>query len=147
MPDIYFEDFAAGQVYELGSRMLDRAAIIDFATEFDPQLIHVDEEAATKSIYGGLIASGWQTCTLYMRLLCDGILLRVHSMGSPGIDELRWLVPVRPGDTLSAILRIDDVRTSESKSDRGIIMTAGEVRNQNGDLVLTLRSPMMVRRR
>jgi acyl dehydratase len=147
MPDIYFEDFAAGQVYELGSRMLDRAAIIDFATEFDPQLIHVDEEAATKSIYGGLIASGWQTCTLYMRLLCDGILLRVHSMGSPGIDELRWLVPVRPGDTLSAILRIDDVRTSESKSDRGVIMTAGEVRNQNGDLVLTLRSPMMVRRR
>ena len=119
MPDIYFEDFAAGQVYELGSRMLDRDAIIDFATEFDPQLIHVDEEAAAKSIYGGLIASGWQTCTLYMRLLCDGILLRVHSMGSPGIDELRWLAPVRPGDTLSAILRIDDVRTSESKSDRG----------------------------
>lgn len=147
MPDIYFEDFAAGQEYELGSRTLDRAAIIDFATEFDPQLIHVDEEAAKQSIYGGLIASGWQTCTLYMRLLCDGILLRVHSMGSPGIDELRWLGPVRPGDTLSAIMRIDGVRASKSKPDRGIIMTVGEVRNQNGDLVLSLKSALMVRRR
>lgn len=147
MPDIYFEDFAAGQEYDLGSRTLDRAAIIDFATEFDPQLIHVDEEAAKQSIYGGLIASGWQTCTLYMRLLCDGILLRVHSMGSPGIDELRWLGPVRPGDTLSAIMRIDGVRASQSKPDRGIIMTVGEVRNQDGELVLTLKSALMVRRR
>lgn len=147
MPDIYFEDFAAGQEYELGSRTLDRAAIIAFATEFDPQLIHVDEEAATQSIYGGLIASGWQTCTVYMRLLCDGMLLRVHSMGSPGVDELRWLGPVRPGDTLSALMRIDGVRESKSKPDRGIIMTAGEVRNQNGDLVLTLKSALMVRRR
>jgi len=147
MPDIYFEDFAAGQEYELGSRTLDRAAIVEFATEFDPQLIHVDEEAAAQSIYGGLIASGWQTCTIYMRLLCDGILLRVHSMGSPGVDELRWLGPVRPGDTLSAIMRIDDVRASKSKPDRGIVMTAGEVRNQDGDLVLTLKSALMVRRR
>ncbi|MCZ6587199.1 MAG: MaoC family dehydratase [Alphaproteobacteria bacterium] len=147
MPDIYFEDLAAGQEYDLGSRTLDRAAIVDFATEFDPQPFHVDEEAAEQSIYGGLIASGWQTCGVYMRLLCDSFLLQVHSMGSPGVDELRWLGPVRPGDTLSAKLRIDEVRVSKSKPDRGIIMTADEVRNQEGDLVLTLKSPLMVRRR
>jgi acyl dehydratase len=147
MPDIYFEDFAAGQVYELGSRTLDRNEIIDFATAFDPQPFHVDENAAEQSIYGGLIASGWQTGSLYMRLLFDGVLHRVAGMGSPGIDELRWIGPVRPGDTLSAILRIEDVRASKSKPDRGIVMTAGEVRNQDGDLVLTLKSPLMVRRR
>ncbi len=147
MPDIFFEDFAAGQEYELGSRTLDRAAIIEFATEHDPQLIHVDEDAASQSIYGGLIASGWQTCTLYMRLLCDNLLLRVDGMGSPGVDELRWLAPVRPGDTLSAKLRIEDVRASKSKPDRGIVMTVGEVRNQDGELVLTLKSALMVRRR
>lgn len=147
MADIYFEDFTAGQEYDLGSHTLDRAAIVDFATEFDPQLIHVDEEAAKESIYGGLIASGWHTGSVYMRLLCDGFLLRVHSMGSPGVDELRWLGPVRPGDTLSAKLRVEDVRASKSKLDRGIVMTAGEVHNQKGDLVLTLKSPLMVRRR
>jgi acyl dehydratase len=147
MPDIYFEDFAAGQEYDLGSRTLDRTAIVDFATEFDPQPFHVDEEAAEQSIYGGLIASGWQTCCVYMRLLCDSFLLQVNSMGSPGVDELRWLGPVRPGDTLSAKLRIDEVRASKSKPDRGIVMTAGEVRNQDGVLVLTLKSPLMVRRR
>ena len=147
MHDIDFEDFAAGQEYDLGSRTLDRTAIVDFATEFDPQPFHVDEEAAEQSIYGGLIASGWQTCCVYMRLLCDSFLLQVHSMGSPGVDELRWLGPVRPGDTLLAKLRIDEVRASKSKPDRGIVMTAGEVRNQDGVLVLTLKSPLMVRRR
>ncbi len=147
MPDIYFEDLAAGQEYDLGSRTLDSDAIVDFATEFDPQPFHVDEDAAEQSIYGGLIASGWQTCCVYMRLLCDSFLLQVNSMGSPGVDELRWLGPVRPGDTLSAKLRIDEVRVSKSKPDRGIVMTAGEVRNQDGVLVLTLKSPLMVRRR
>ncbi len=147
MADIYLEDFAAGQEYDLGSRTLDEAAIVDFATEYDPQPFHVDADAAQQSIYGGLIASGWQTCGVYMRLLCDGFLLRVNGMGSPGVDELRWLGPVRPGDTLSAKLLIEDVRPSKSKPDRGIVMTAGEVRNQDGDLVLTLKSPLMVRRR
>jgi acyl dehydratase len=147
MPDIYFEDFAEGQEYDLGSHTLERAAIVEFASEFDPQPFHLDEQAAAQSIYGGLIASGWQTCGVYMRLLCDGVLHRVASMGSPGVDELRWLEPVRPGDTLSAILRIEAVRASKSKPDRGIVMTAGEVRNQDGNLVLTLKSPLMVRRR
>lgn len=147
MPDIYFEDFAAGQEYDLGSVVMERDAMVDFALKFDPQPFHIDEEAAKQSIYGGLIASGWHTGSLYMRLLCDGFLLRVHGMGSPGMDELRWLGPVRPGDTLSAKFLIEDARASKSKPDRGIVMTAGEVRNQNGDLVLTLKSPLMVRRR
>ena len=147
MPDIYFEDFAAGQEYDLGSVVMERDAMVDFALKFDPQPFHIDEEAAKQSIYGGLIASGWHTGSLYMRLLCYGFLLRVHGMGSPGMDELRWLGPVRPGDTLSAKFLIEDARASKSKPDRGIVMTAGEVRNQNGDLVLTLKSPLMVRRR
>lgn len=147
MPDIYFEDLAAGQEYDLGSRTIDRAAIVEFASEFDPQPFHIDEEAAQQSIYGGLIASGWQTCGVYMRLLYDGVLHRIAGMGSPGVDELRWLGPVRPGDTLSAKLRIEAVRASASKPDRGIVTTAGEMRNQDGDLVLTLKSPLMVKRR
>ena len=147
MPDIYFEDFAAGQEYDLGSHILDRVAIVEFATAFDPQPFHINEDAAEQSIYGGLIASGWHTASIYMRLLCDGFLLRVHSMGSPGVDELRWLGPARPGDELSAILRIGDVRASKTKLDRGIVQTLGEVRNQHSDLVLTLKSPLMVGRR
>jgi acyl dehydratase len=147
MADIYFEDLAAGQEYDLGSRTVDREAIVEFASEFDPQPFHTDEDAAQQSIYGGLIASGWQTCGVYMRLLYDGVLHRVASMGSPGVDELRWLGPVRPGDTLSATLRIEAVRASTSKPDRGIVTTAGEMRNQDGDLVLTLKSPLMVKRR
>jgi acyl dehydratase len=147
MADIYFEDLAAGQEYDLGSRTVDREAIVEFASEFDPQPFHTDEDAAQQSIYGGLIASGWQTCGVYMRLLYDGVLHRVASMGSPGVDELRWLGPVRPGDTLSATLRIEAVRASTSKPDRGIVTTAGEMRNQDDDLVLTLKSPLMVKRR
>lgn len=147
MIDLYFEDFAAGQTYALGERTLGKDDIVAFATAFDPQPFHVDETAAAQSIYGGLIASGWHTGSVFMRLLCDSLLSRVAGMGSPGIDELRWLGPVRPGDTLSATLRISEVRASKSKPDRGIVMTIGEVRNQKGDMVLTLKSPLMVQRR
>jgi len=147
MSDIYLDDLAAGQEFELGARLLDHDAIVAFASEYDPQPFHVDTAAAAHSIYGGLIASGWQTCAIYMRLLFDGFLCRVHSMGSPGVDELRWLAPVRPGDTLTGKLRIESVRPSQSKPDRGIIMTAGELRNQDGDVVLTLKAPLLVRRR
>lgn len=147
MTDLYLDDLAPGQEYTLGPRMLDEDAIVAFAAEYDPQPFHVDAAAAAQSIYGGLIASGWQTCAIYMRMLCDGFLYRVHGMGSPGVDELRWLAPVRPGDTLTGTLRIESVRPSQSKPDRGIITTAGELRNQNGDVVLTLKAPLMVRRR
>jgi acyl dehydratase len=147
MTMMYWEDFAAGQSYDLGSRTLEPEAVMAFAREYDPQPFHTDEEAAKDSIYGGLIASGWQTGATYMRLLCDGLVHRVAGMGSPGLDELRWLMPVRPGDTLTGTFFIDETRASKSKPDRGLIMTRGELANQNGDTVMTLRSTMMIRRR
>jgi acyl dehydratase len=147
MATLHWEDFAAGQSYELGSREIGRDEIVAFAREYDPQPFHTDEAAANESIYGGLIASGWQTASVYMRLLYDGLIHRTAGMGSPGVDELRWLAPVRPGDTLTARLTIDDVRPSSSKPDRGFIMTRGEIANQRGEPVLSLKAAMMIRRR
>ncbi len=100
----YLEDFRAGEVIELGSCTISEEEILDFARRYDPQLFHVDPERAQASIYGGLIASGWQTCGLFMRLAVDGVIGDSSSMGSPGLDNLRWLLPVRPGDTLRGAL-------------------------------------------
>ncbi|MCC7275984.1 MAG: MaoC family dehydratase [Alphaproteobacteria bacterium] len=143
----YFEDFRVGDVYELGSRSVTREEILDFARQFDPQYFHVDEERAKESIYGGLIASGWHTAAITMRLAADGIILQSASMGSPGVDELRWLKPVRPGDTLSARMEILSSRASDSKPDRGIVNSRVEVKNQDGDTVLTWKAMGMYRRR
>ena len=147
MLDIYWEDFAAGQSFELGSHTLNQDDIVSFAREYDPQPFHTDAAAASQSIYGGLIASGWQTCGVYMRLLCDGLLYKTASMGSPGVDALRWLAPVRPGDTLTATLHIEGVRPSQSKPDRGLIMTRGELANQAQEAVLSLTAALLIRRR
>ena len=147
MPMLYWEDFAAAQSFELGSRTLERDAIVAFAREYDPQPFHTDENAAKESIYGGLIASGWQTGSTYMRLLYDGLIHRTAGMGSPGLDELSWLAPVRPGDTLTARLFIEATRPSKSKPDRGLITTRGEVANQRGEPVLRIRATMIIRRR
>ena len=146
-PRWYFDDFRAGDVIELGSRTIDKESILAFAREYDPQYFHTDEEAATKSIYGGLLASGWQTASIYMRLLFDGLIKDAASMGSPGIDELRWLKPVRPGDTLSARLTVLESIPSRSKPDRGILKTLGEVRNQRGEVVLTMKGMSLLSRR
>jgi acyl dehydratase len=121
--------------------------MIAFAREFDPQYFHVDEEAAKKSIYGGLLASGWHTASILMRLLYDGLIRHVVSMGSPGVDELRWLRPVRPGDTLSARLTVLESIPSRSKPDRGIIRSLCEVRNQHGEVVMTTRGMSLLGRR
>src|SRR5437016_11926944 len=131
----YFEDFKPGEVIELGSRTVTKEAIVAFATEFDPQVFHVDEEAAKRTIYGGLLASGWHTGSLLMRLLYEGLLKDTLSLGSPGIDELRWLRPVRPGDTLSARMTVTQSIPSRSKPDRGIIRSVLEMRNQHGEVV------------
>ena len=147
MPTLYFEDFSEGQIFDLGSRPIERNHIIEFATQYDPQPFHTDEAAAKASIYGGLIASGWQTGSIYMRLLFDGVLADTVGMGSPGVDQLRWLAPVRPGDVLSGILTIESTCESRSKPDRGLIMTRGELVNQDGTTVLSLTAPLMVRRR
>jgi acyl dehydratase len=143
----WFEDFTPGQVLELGSRTVTAEAIVAFAREFDPQPFHLDEEAAKRSIYGGLLASGWHTGAIMMRLLCDGLLYDTVSLGSPGIDEMRWLRPVRPGDTLSARMTVLEAIPSRSKPDRGVLRTLTEMLNQHGEVVMTVRGLSLLGRR
>lgn len=144
---IYLDDFHDGQIIDLGSCTVSREEIIAFASQYDPQPFHTDEEAAKESIYGGLIASGWHTVALFMRLLVDGLLSRAASMGSPGVDEVRWLKPVRPGDTLRARCVVLAVVPSRSKPDRGILRTSYEMFNQSGEQVLSIKGIGMFARR
>jgi acyl dehydratase len=132
----YFEDFTEGQTFDLGSFSYTESEIIDFARKYDPQPMHIDPEAGRQSIFGGLIASGWQTATSYMRLLVDGVIKDSASLGSPGMDSLRWPKPVRPGDVLKARFTIVEARPSNSRPDWGIVRSRGEVVNQNDDLVM-----------
>jgi acyl dehydratase len=134
----YLEDFHPGQIIELGSRRLERDEIIEFARKYDPQPFHVDEAAGRRSIYGGLIASGWHTVVTLMRMMVETVAARSATMGSPGIDEIRFVKPVRPGDTLSARMTIRDVVPSRSKPDRGFMRAAYEVSNQHGETVMTM---------
>lgn len=143
----YFEDFKAGDVIELGSRTVTRDEIVAFAREFDPQPFHLDEEAAKRSIYGGLLASGWHTTALFMRIFYDGLVRDFASMGSPGIDEIRWPKPVRPGDTLSGRFTVLESTPSRSKPDRGVVRSLCELRNQHGEVVLTLVGMSLIGRR
>ncbi len=139
---LYFEDQPVGRVDDLGSTGITREEIVAFAREFDPQPFHIDEEAAKRTPYGGIIASGWHTCSIMMRLLVDNLLRDAASLGSPGVDEVRWLKPVRPGDTLSLRAEVLEAWPSRSKP-FGFVRRRCEVRNQHGDLVLTLVSPGM----
>ena len=134
----YLEDFRPGEAIDLGTTTVDRDEILEFARRYDPQPFHVDEEAARHSIYGGLIASGWHTAAMVMRVVVDGLVEGTVTMGSPGIDEIRWLKPVRPGDTLSVKAHILDVVPSRSKVDRGHIRSRYEVSNQKGETVMTM---------
>ena len=143
----YWEDIKAGDVVELGSHTMDKERMLAFAREFDPQPFHIDEKAAEASIYGGLIASGWQTGSVLMRLLCDGFLKDIAGLGSPGLDEVRWLKPVRPGDTLTARLTVLDTTGSRSKPDRGIVRSLNEVLNQHGEVVMSTTGVNFVLRR
>ncbi len=135
-----FEDFRPGETLELGSRILTEADIIGFAREYDPQSFHVDPEAARQSTFGSLVASGWQSCVIFMRLLVDGMLKESSALASPGIDEIRWLKPVRPGDRLSAKITVIDATPSRSKPDRGLVRHACEMSNQRGEIVMTMRT-------
>jgi acyl dehydratase len=143
----YYEDIAVGERVELGSHTLSKDEIRTFAERYDPQPIHVDEAAAEASVYGGLIASGWHTAAVCMRLLAEGFLNETASMGSPGLDELRWLAPVRPGDSLSASVEILDRRPSESRDDRGYVKNRMIGRNQAGDDVISWEATNIVGRR
>lgn len=143
----YFEDFKVGQAIEVGTRTVSEEEIIDFASKFDPQPFHIDKDAAANSIYGGIIASGWHTCSMMMRMMVDHFLRQSSSMGSPGVDEIRWLKPVRAGDTLSVSTTILETRPSTSKPDRGVVMTQWQARNQHGELVATVKGMGMYGRR
>ncbi len=136
----YFEDFAEGQTVDLGSFQYTEQEIIDFARAYDPQPMHTDPAAAAKSTYGGLIASGWQTVTSYMRILVEEIMRDSASVGSPGLDRLRWLKPVRPGDTLRARFTVLEARPSNSRPDWGIVRSKGEVLNQNDEVVMDVEA-------
>jgi acyl dehydratase len=134
--DRYFEDYVPGAVYEYGYVTVTEAEILDFARKFDPQPIHVDPEFAAHGPFGGLIASGWHTAGIMMRMLVDHFLSRIASLGSPGLDELRWPAPVRPGDSLRLRATVVDARRSRSKPDRGLIRTQSELINQDDEIVL-----------
>ncbi len=141
------EDFHVGHVIEIGQRNVTAEEIIAFASQFDPQPFHLSEQAGRRSIYGSLIASGWHTVALVMRMSCDAYLLDSRSMGSPGIDELRWLKPVRAGDTIRARFEVIEVRPSKSRPDRGIVVSEWRVFNQHDELVMTMNGMGMFLRR
>jgi acyl dehydratase len=145
--DRYLEDYAPGTTYTYGTVTLDEASIIEFARAYDPQPFHVDPEAAAAGIYGGLIASGWHTGSVMMRMLVDHVLSPVSSLGSPGCDELRWLKPVRPGDALSVRITFHENRRSRSKPDRGLVACSIEILNQADEVVMTLKSTLYLRAR
>jgi acyl dehydratase len=136
----YFEDFVEGATFDLGTFSYTEQQIIDFAREFDPQPMHTDPDAARASTYGGLIASGWQTATSYMRRLVDAIMRDSESIGSPGLDHLRWLRPVRAGDTLRARFTVLEARPSNSRPDWGIVRSRGEVLNQQDEVVMDVEA-------
>jgi acyl dehydratase len=134
----WFADYVPGATVELGPFEVEEAEMLDFARRFDPQPFHVDAGQAAAGPYSGLIASGWHTCALMMRLLTDDYLSPVSSLGSPGIDQLRWVLPVRPGDELTVRATVADSRLSRSQPDRGVVTTGIEVRNQADDVVLRM---------
>jgi acyl dehydratase len=143
----YWEDFPAGQVRDFGAMPVTRDAALAFAREFDPQPFHLDDAAAQASLFGALTTSGWHTCAMAMRMMCDAYLLDSASLGSPGIDELRWLKPVFPGDTLSVRLEVLEARPMASRPDVGLVRTMWQVSNQHGDPVLNMKGWGMFRRR
>ena len=145
--DRYFEDYVEGDVHSFGRIAVEADEIMEFAKRFDPQAFHTNPEAAKRTPFGGLIASGWHTVGLMMRLYVEHYLTHVASLASPGIDELRWLKPVRPGDTLSVRVTVLKATPSRSKPDRGAVTSFIEVFNEAGEAVMTLRAVNMIARR
>lgn len=143
----YFEDFSKGDEYRLATITVDRDEMIAFARRFDPQPFHVDEDLARDSAFGELIASGWFTGSLFMRMFVDELLSDAASHGSPGVEELRWLKPVRAGDQLTGRVTVLDTWPSTKRADRGTVLCQSELLNQDGDVVMSLRSRGLFGRR
>lgn len=146
-PVRYFEDYPPGAVLTAGEIRVTEADIIDFARKYDPQAMHTDPEAAARGHFGGLIASGWHTGAMMMRLFADNFLSPASSVASPGLDELRWLKPVRPGDALSLRVTILEARRSRSRPEQGIVRSLVEVLNQDGEAVMSLKPISLIRAR
>jgi acyl dehydratase len=147
MDDLYFEDFTPGREFRTEGVTVTESQILDFALAFDPQPFHLDAEAAKETIFGGLIASGFHTMALTFRLFAQTRALVACSLGSPGVDELRWLRPVRPGDTLRATVQVVEQRPSTSKPDRGIVRLHWTALNQRSEPVHTKVSKQLLKRR
>jgi acyl dehydratase len=143
----YWEDFPAGSTREFGGITVSKDDIVRFAREFDPQPFHIDEEAARLSPFGGLIASGWHTCSLAMRMMCDAYLLEAASLGSPGLDGIKWLVPVRPGDTLRVRFTVLEARPLESNPNAGLLRSHWDILNQKDECVAKMDGYGIFRRR
>ena len=141
----YFEDYQVGMVSEIGSITVTADEIVEFAARYDPQEMHVNPVAAASGPFGGLIASGWHTAALMMRMFADHYVSKTAGLAAPGIDELRWVRPVRPGDTLRARITVLETQRSRSKPDRGVVRGLVEVLNQNGELVMSLKPINLVR--
>ena len=143
----WFDDYAAGESFEFGDRLITADEIVDFARRYDPQPFHTDEAAAARSHFGGLVASGWMTASVAMSLLCEHFIAPASSMGSPGVDVLRWLRPVRPGDRLRLRVRVLETRRSQSKPDRGVVKLRQDMLNQADEVVMSQEGLAMLRRR
>ena len=144
---IAFEDFIPGEITTYGAHTVTREEIIAYASRYDAQPMHLDEEAGRASVLGGLAASGWHSCAILMRLNCDHFITASTSMGGPGIDELKWLKPVYPGDVLSVRREVLDARASRSRPDMGIVRFRFELLNQKGDVVMEQVNPVLFGRR
>lgn len=144
---LYFEDFQPGHTAEYGPRLVTREEIIAFAAQYDPQPMHLDEAAGQKSLLGGLGASGWHSCGIMMRMICDGFMLNSASMGAGGVEEVRWLRPVRAGDRLTLRVTVLETRISKSRPDMGIVRIRYEMMNAHGECVMTMVTPAMFGRR
>jgi len=144
---LWFEAFPEGEVRVIGTKLVDADEVVAFARDFDPQPMHTDPEAAKDSYFGGLIASGWHTCAMLMRIMCDGFLLNAASMGSPGVDSVNWIRPVRPGDMLTVTRTTLAARASASRPDMGIVKTSYTIRNQADEVVMEMVGNGMFQRR
>jgi acyl dehydratase len=147
MTTLTFEDFKPGHFGKFGPRHVSREEILAFAAEYDPQPMHLDEEAAKKSMLKGLSGSGWHLCSILMRMMYDGFIGRTASLGSPGVNEMRWLAPLRPGDDLTLDIEVVEARISSSRPETGIVTFKGVVRNAAGVTLGEMESPIIVRRR
>ncbi|OGA03946.1 MAG: hypothetical protein A3H35_15015 [Betaproteobacteria bacterium RIFCSPLOWO2_02_FULL_62_17] len=143
----YAEDYRPGEVFDLGSHRITETEILDFARQYDPQPMHVDKEFAARSHYGGLISSGWLTALILFRLMLRGFVCQETSLGSPGHDETRWLKPVRPGDMLHGRVEVTEVRNSKSKPEMGFVQNTATLSNQDGEVVLRIRSTAIFKTR